>query len=182
MIPHFLNRLPALHILLADGLFLCAIITAAKLLRRVTAIYLLFVLPGTCAHEIAHFLVAAATNGRPRFPSIIPARTRAGWLLGSVQLGNARWYNTAAIAFAPLLLLPLSMWFYWHRISAMPLLRVRHWLSLYAIIVVSMSALPSSVDLRLAWKNSAGLVFIASAGLIGYALLHYVLPKHAMVW
>lgn len=162
---------PPVQILLIDSIFFIAVVMLAKFCRRVTAIYIVFALPGTCAHEVAHFLVALFTNGRPRFPSIIPIRTHDGWLLGSVQLGNARWYNAAVIAFAPLALIPLAGWLYVHRIAAISPWSAQHWLYLYLIIVMSMSALPSRIDLRLAWKYSAGVIFVAGAALIVYLIM-----------
>lgn len=171
----FIHSLPALPSFVVDALFGVAIIALANLFRRVAAIYMLFVLPGTCAHEAAHYCAAILTNGRPRFPSLLPARTHSGWRLGSVQLGNARWYNAAFIALAPLLLLPLSGWLYLHRIAAVSLWQGRHWLYLYSVIVMSMSALPSRVDLQLACKHSAGVALLLIVCVIGYVLLRPVL-------
>src|SRR6185369_8396183 len=71
-------------------------------------IYALTALPGTLAHELAHFVVAFVLGARPAFPSLLPVRTQRGWQLGSVQfrVGQAR---ALPIAMAPLLLAPLAL-------------------------------------------------------------------------
>jgi hypothetical protein len=71
--------------------------------------YALTALPGTVAHELAHFVVAFMFGARPAFPSLLPVRTQRGWQLGSVPIpGRPR--QGAAIAMAPLLLAPLALW------------------------------------------------------------------------
>jgi hypothetical protein len=73
---------------------------AIWVLSRRYAIFLLLQLPGTLCHELAHFLVGLITFARPVSLSIIPRRGQ----LGEVKLANARWYNAAPAALAPLLL------------------------------------------------------------------------------
>jgi hypothetical protein len=92
---------------LAPSLALAALIWALS--RRYSA-FLLLRLPGTLCHELAHFLVGALTFARPTSLSIVPCRAAHGWTLGEVRLANARWYNAAPTALAPLLLLLLPWW------------------------------------------------------------------------
>jgi len=72
-------------------------------------VYALTALPGTVAHELAHFSVAFVLGARPAFPSLVPVRTQRSWRLGSVafRVGHAR---ALPIAMAPLLLAPLALW------------------------------------------------------------------------
>jgi hypothetical protein len=65
-------------------------------------IYAIIALPGTFAHELAHFAVAFVLGAQPSFPSLIPTRTQRGWRLGSVafRVGHLR---ALPIALAPLL-------------------------------------------------------------------------------
>lgn len=149
------RQLPSVYVLIADGLFLLVFVSIAKWLSRYIVVYMLFVLPGTLAHELAHWGVAVITNGKPTFPSLSFKHTRDGVMLGQVVFKNPRWYNAALIALAPLLLLPLVVWLYIHAAARIPLLHARHWISLYLIITAGFSALPSAVDVRVAWKYSA---------------------------
>src|SRR4051812_2580581 len=72
-------------------------------------IYALVALPGTFAHELAHFIVGLLLGARPSFPSLIPVRTQRGWRLGAVSFRVGR-VRAMPIAIAPLLLLPLACW------------------------------------------------------------------------
>lgn len=70
--------------------------------------YCLLVLPGTLAHELAHFGVALVLRASPSLPSLIPARVSGGWRLGSVSF-RAGPLRSMPIAIAPLALAPLSL-------------------------------------------------------------------------
>src|SRR5690349_19261760 len=63
-------------------------------------IYAMVALPGTLAHELAHFVVAFVLGAQPSLPSVRPIRTERGWRLGSVtfRVGYAR---ALPIALAP---------------------------------------------------------------------------------
>ena len=163
-----LHALPPARILIADSLFLFAYLLAANFFRRYAAVYIAFIAPGTLLHELMHWLVALITHGKPSLPSIWPKRSRDGWMLGHVDFANPRWYNTALIALAPLMLLPLVIWLYLHQIAKIPLFSGWHWLLMYVAITAAMSTLPSRVDLRLAWKYSATTIWIALGGVITF--------------
>ncbi|MDB6063595.1 MAG: hypothetical protein JWM78_3698 [Verrucomicrobiaceae bacterium] len=79
-------------------------------------------------------------------------------MLGQVAFRNPRWYNVPFIALAPLLLLPFALWLYLHETARIPLLHAWHWISLYLVIAAGVSSIPSSIDMRLAWKYSAPLL------------------------
>jgi len=170
-----LHALPPARTLIADSLFLFAYLLVASFFRRYAAIYIAFIAPGTLLHELMHWAVALVTNGKPDLPSIWPKRSRDGWMLGHVDFANPRWYNTALIALAPLLLLPLVIWLYLHQIAKIPLFNLWHWLLLYVAITAAMSTLPSRVDLRLAWKYSATTVWVALGGITLYFVAKFLL-------
>jgi hypothetical protein len=167
------NALPAAHVLLADGFFLIAFVAAEKWLGRFVPIYIFFVFPGTVAHELAHWGVATITNGKPGWPNFFPQRHANGLTLGHVAFNNPRWYNTAFIALAPLLLLPLVAWLYLHEVAKFPLRHVWHWFGLYLVIVAGFSALPSTADMRLAWKYSKTVLLIIAVGGLSIWLRRY---------
>lgn len=122
--------------------------------------YALLALPGTVAHELAHYLVAAVLGARPRLPRLWPARTDAGWRLGAVAF-VPRWWRTGAIALAPLALLPGAVaWLVAFAPGASAAALVAH-----AWVAGTMlnASLPSRADLRLAAPTllAAGVVLLA---------------------
>lgn len=169
-IESLLQPRPSVYVLMADGAFLLAFVSIAKRLSRYMLVYMLFVLPGTVAHELAHWGVAILTNGKPKFPSLALKRTRDGVVLGQVSFRNPRWYNAALIAMAPLLLLPLVAWLYVHRVARIPLPHAYHWFGLYLIVAAGFSALPSVLDVRVAWKYSATLLLVTAASVLAVLL------------
>jgi hypothetical protein len=65
-------------------------------------------LPSTFLHELAHYLVAIVTYGRPDKFNIYPQKTEdGGYVLGYVTFVPT-WYNAPIIGLAPLLLFPLA--------------------------------------------------------------------------
>src|SRR5688572_29199551 len=103
--PHFIR-------LALDALFIALCIFASHKVATSKWLFALLVLPGTTLHEVAHWLVAVLSNGRPHAPSVIPNFAGRRWTLGEVVIANPTWYNRAPIALAPLLLLPLAYFCY----------------------------------------------------------------------
>jgi hypothetical protein len=172
-IASLLHQAPAAYVLMADAVFLLVFVLIAKWLSQYIFIYMLFVLPGTVAHELAHWVVAVVTNGKPKLPSLSLKRTRDGVLLGQVSFKNPQWYNAAFIALAPLLLLPLAAWLYLHATARIPLLHAYHWITLYLIIAAGFSALPSALDVRVAWKYSAPILLAITAAVLAVLFFGY---------
>ena len=109
--------------------------------------YALFALPGTLAHELAHFLVALVLAAKPSFPSLVPRRSEHGWRLGSVTF-RAGIVRSVPIALAPLALLPLALAYgvAFLAPAAWPLSALHAW-----IMAALLSAcLPSRADFRIA--------------------------------
>jgi len=59
---------------------------------------------GTIGHEMMHAAVGWALNAKPVSFSIFPRRNGDTWILGSVTFRNLNIWNSAPVAFAPLLL------------------------------------------------------------------------------
>lgn len=126
--------------------------------------YAIIALPGTLAHEAAHYLTALLLGARPSFPSLVPQRTAFGWRLGSVAF-RAGPLRSLPIALAPLLLLPLAAWWLLHFMapSPWPLHGVHAW-----IVGALLSAcLPSSADFRIAFPALAVIALL----LLGWWLM-----------
>jgi hypothetical protein len=130
-------------------------------------IYALVALPGTFAHELAHFLVALVLGARPSFPSLIPTRTERGWRLGSVafRVGYAR---ALPIALAPLLLAPLAVcWAVWFLPQASwPLYGLHVWI----VAALLTASLPSTTDFKLALPALCVVVAIVAIAVIVWTL------------
>ena len=122
--------------------------------------YALLALPGTAAHELAHWLVAAVTGARPRLPTLWPRRGPRGWQLGAVAFEPA-WWRTMPIALAPLALLPASLaWLVAFVAQADGASFAAHaWIA----GTLLGAARPSRADLRLAGPGLALVAVVAGA-------------------
>ena len=152
------------HLLLAVSLVDVACVVATMLLIRLCRhagmwMYALIALPGTLAHELAHFIVAFILGARPSFPSLVPVRTQGGWRLGSVafRVGHLR---ALPIALAPLVLLPLALW--WAAWLLHPASWPLYGLHVWIVAALLTASLPSPTDLKLALPALSVLVVIAA--------------------
>jgi hypothetical protein len=124
-------------------------------------IYALVALPGTLAHELAHFIVASILFAHPRFPSLIPIRIeRGGWRLGAVAF-RADYARALPIAMAPLALAPLALWW------AGTFLHTASWplygLHVWVVAAMMTASVPSRADFKLALP---ALIALIAAGVI----------------
>lgn len=143
-----------------------AAIVSLMLLQRLSMrlgmwAYALIALPGTLAHELAHYVVAVLLRARPQFPQLWPERVGSTWRLGSVTF-VAPWWRAMPIAIAPIVLLPASLWW----ASELTFEASGGWFWLHAWIAASLASasLPSRTDLRLALPAIAAV----AAGLVLY--------------
>ncbi len=122
-------------------------------------------LPGTAAHECAHFLVGLLLWARPKGFSVWPQADGRGWRLGSVSFSHIGVFNGAWVALAPLLLLPLAWLGLVHFL--LPLWAQRQWgwwlLAGYLTATALFAALPSWQDLKLGARS---LLFYALGGAV----------------
>lgn len=146
-----------------------AAVVAALLVQRLARrlglfAYAAVALPGTLAHELAHYLVATVLFARPSAPRLWPERTDTGWRLGAVAF-RAPWWRAGPIALAPLLLLPAAL--AWTVAFVAP--SANGMLALHAWVAgtLASAALPSRADLRIArpWIAAASLAALAAVGL-----------------
>jgi len=131
-------------------------------------IYALTALPGTVAHELAHFVVAFMFGARPAFPSLLPVRTQRGWQLGSVQfrVGHAR---ALPIAMAPLLLAPLALW--WASALLHPALPPLYFLHVWIVAALVTASLPSTTDFKLALPALSVLALLVVIAAVAWFVL-----------
>ena len=127
--------------------------------------YALIALPGTLAHELAHFLVALVLAAKPSFPSLVPRRSEYGWRLGSVTF-RAGPLRSVPIALAPIALLPLAL------VYGVTLMAPAGWplTAFHAWIMAALlsACLPSRADFRIAIP---ALLLAALATAIAWYLL-----------
>ena len=145
-----------------DWIFLGLALVAIQASSRLGMwVYCAVTLPGTLAHELAHFLVALPLGARPSLPSIIPQKAGGGWRMGSVTF-SAGILRSVPIALAPLVLAPLSLWW----AGAFLPMATMPWYVLHGWVAATMFAasLPSSED----WKIAAPTLLLAVAGLVAF--------------
>jgi hypothetical protein len=127
-------------------------------------------LPGTFAHELAHFLVGLILRAKPHGFSIWPRPDGHGWRLGSVSFGNIGLLNGAWVALAPLLLLPLAWLCLIHIL--LPLWTDGRWgwwlLAGYLTATALFAALPSFQDIALGGRSLLLYVVIGVLGWLAY--------------
>ncbi len=122
----------------------------------------LSLLAGVFIHELLHLLVGVLTYAKPVAMSIIPRHIDKGYYeLGHVRLNNIRWFNAVFVGFAPLLgFVGVAIFIHW---------RTRYgwffswWdlLAWYVLAQVSMSAWPSTSDIKIALRSWPLLIPIA---------------------
>lgn len=124
-------------------------------------LFAVLALPGTLAHEAAHWLVSLLLFGKPAGFTVWPTRQGSVWTLGQVTTRNPTWYNQAPIALAPLLLLPAVYLSYERLIVPVPSWSWQHGLALYLTAAIIHGAIPSLPDWRLAVRAPMPLVLLA---------------------
>jgi hypothetical protein len=129
-------------------------------------------LPGTVAHELAHYVVGALLLAKPRGFSIWPTAQGRTWRLGSVSFGNIGLLNGAFVALAPLLLLPIAWLCVVHVL--LPLWNDSQWgwwfLAGYLTATALFAALPSFEDIKLGFRSL--LLYAALGGFLWWAYTH----------
>lgn len=124
------------------------VVVLSRLARRLGMwAFALFALPGTTAHEFAHFLVALLLGGRPQMPRLWPQRTPDGWRLGAVAFRTS-WWRAGPVALAPLLLLPAAL--AWTVVQVAPARGAAFAVHAWIAGTLVSAAMPSRTDLRLA--------------------------------
>jgi hypothetical protein len=124
---------------------------------------IVFKLPCTILHELAHLLVGFLTGGHPAGLSLLPSRIttseRPAWQLGSVTLRNPGALSCFPTALAPLLYIPLAYLVYclW---TEMFISSAKSTIGMYLTIGILLgSSVPSSSDIRVAFASSTGTIF-----------------------
>jgi hypothetical protein len=129
----------------------------------------LLALPGTFAHELAHFVVGFLLRARPHRFSVWPRAHGHGWTLGAVSFRNIGLLNGAWVALAPLLLLPVAWLSLTHFL--VPLWSQGRWgwclLVGYLTATALFAALPSFQDIKVG--GGSLLLYAAMGGLMWLA-------------
>ncbi len=127
-------------------------------------------LPGTFAHELAHFIIGFILGAKPSGFSLLPQRRAKGWRLGAVTFRRVGVLNGAFIAMAPLALLPLG-WLCLIHLSV-PAWDSAHWLGWFVAAYLSATlfyaCMPSLTDIKLGGRS---LVVYAAVLVVGWMAL-----------
>lgn len=139
-------------------------------IKRLPYTFALLGMAGTTAHELMHFVVGFLLGARPVRISLFPVKEASHWVLGSVVFERLTIWNSAFVAFAPLLLIPLSVLLF--RECTLPALtsgNLSGWaLSGYGVASLLFSAVPSSTDFRI---GGSSLMLYIVIGIFGHLLL-----------
>ncbi len=160
-----------------QGLFLAYLAALAAGLwllnhaRRSFWLVSVLALPGTLAHELCHWALGTAMNGRPVRFTVLPRREGRGYVLGAVAFSNLRWYNAFFIGMAPLLLLPAAFVLFQWRLAAHPALGWSEALMAFLIANLLFGAVPSWADLRIAARSPVGWALLVLA--LGWGWLRW---------
>jgi hypothetical protein len=136
----------------------------------VSFIKIILLLPGTILHEFLHFIIGFVLNGKPTGFSLIPKRTKSGYILGSVSFKNITFYNAFPIAIAPVFsLIPAFYLFY--LIQTQIDIQVKL-LYCYLIWTFLKSSLPSTQDIKVMFMYPFGLaLYLGVIYLVFFRLL-----------
>jgi hypothetical protein len=121
------------------------------------ALYAIFTLPGTFAHEASHFLIAFILGAHPSFPSLTPTKTVSGWQLGSVTCRPSL-LKRIPIALAPIMLAPIGLWWAAKHMHSAP--QPEYFLHTWIAGTLLISSAPSSQD----WWVAAPTILLLTLG------------------
>jgi hypothetical protein len=136
---------------------------ALGLSRRFGLVFFAAAFPATLAHELVHLLFSLLANGRPSSMRLWPRRSTRGYVLGSVTCNNVRWYNGWLIGLAPLALLPFAVLLLRWRVHSAPAVALAELAWAYGIASLTLAALPSWQDVRIALASSGVLLALLAA-------------------
>lgn len=130
---------------------------------------IVLLLPGTILHEFLHFIIGLLLNGKPVGFSLLPKKTKSGYILGSVGFKNITFYNATPIALAPFLaLIPVIYLFsiiqYQDDISMQIFYGYLIWTFLKCM-------LPSNQDINVMFAFPSGVIFYLILSYVGYSIL-----------
>lgn len=136
-------------------------------LRRVRAsgwLTALLRLVGTIGHEALHASVGWVLRAKPVSFSLIPKRVGDRWVFGTVGFTNLNIWNSAPVAFAPLLLAGVSWLVYrhWTHPALLAGSYVSWALSGYVLATCLTGSFPSVTDIKL------GALSALMYGAVGY--------------
>lgn len=124
--------------------------------------------PGTVVHELMHAAVGFVLVASPGRVSVFPDPVVPGQpkVIGGATFHNLNWFNTIPTAIAPLVSIPLILMnLHYFQVKETWKAALVVWL----LSSVVSQALPSPVDWKIAFKNTAGVIFwIAVIGLLVY--------------
>lgn len=117
-------------------------------------------------HELSHFIVSLVMLGKPKGLTIIPVKREyetaqsihTHWEFGNVISTNVNFFNSFYVGLAPLLLIPIAYAVYNSFFIYMDYTSLNIILLHLIVFVVISNAIPSSVDIRLAFSHKVGVL------------------------
>lgn len=112
-------------------------------------------LPGTLAHEFAHYFVALVTFSSPSSMSLRLKRIEGGWELGSIDFRPGFW-TAGLVALAPGWILPLCIYGLWREAAASS--ATYNLVAGYVAMTFAYGAVPSRSDWGIAIRYPIGML------------------------
>lgn len=158
---------PAAGAQFASGLLTLLWWLGLNWLRKGAWRFAVVALAGTALHELMHFLVGAVLGARPVSVSLFPKQKDGVWTLGSVEFETLGLWNSAPVALAPLLLLPIAalgvLW------GLPALLEAGQWTLWFVTGYVTAAALQASLPSSTDWRvGGASILLYSALGAAGY--------------
>jgi len=138
-----------------DIFYFSLILLLSLSLRRISYnLYMIFLLPGTIAHELSHFIIGLITLASPTKFSLIPYKNKDSnyWVLGSVEFNNLNMFNAIFTGFAPLSLIYVAYRIYMN-------INLNQFLMIFIIFQLIISSIPSRQDLKIVLSYKLGIIF-----------------------
>ena len=141
--------------------------------HRFLLLFFVLALPATLAHELTHLFFGWLSNGRPAGFTLVPRRKGGRYVLGAVTCRNVRWYNGLLIGLAPLALLPFAVILFRWRSQSMTAFDLTEIGWVYGITCLTLAALPSWQDMKVALVSSWLLLLLTAAAILLWHLGYF---------
>ncbi len=139
--------------------------------------------PGVVLHEFMHFIIGLLLFAKPASFNLIPRRSGERWQFGSVSFTGLNIFNSAPVAYAPLLLLGVAWWLF-HQ-WMVPQVTAHHYLegtlTGYVIACAVFYSLPSVTDIKVGGWSTLFWGAIAAIALYQFPIVRVEIRKMVMV-
>jgi hypothetical protein len=118
----------------------------------------LFLFPGVFLHELSHYIIGLLLNAKPINFHPFPSKQNGSF--GHVAFKNINNFNALPTAIAPIIGGLVGVFFTYSSLQLLEFqISVEYTIHIYLIFVFSITAIPSSVDIKVLFSKPIGLIF-----------------------